>query len=64
MAYQAYRFPSKERETGHDGGIIGELPVPVNLDELRAHEFHIVEKIGAPGVARKLDLFVGRKVFH
>src|SRR6185436_486375 len=64
MPDQADSLTLKKREAGDNSGIITELPVPVDLGEVRTHCLYVIEKVGPPGIARKFDLFVGRKMFH
>ena len=64
MSDQTNGLTLKKRKSRHDGRIITELPVPMDLGEVRTIDFHVIEKVGALGIAREFDLFVGRKMFH
>ena len=50
------------RQPAHDGLVVGKVPVPVHLDEVGEAVAHIVQRVGALGMARDLGDLPGREV--
>jgi hypothetical protein len=64
MTDQTDRMPAKCAETGHNSGVVRELPVPMHFDKIRGQVFYIIQKVRTLRMPSELYLLVRREVFH
>ena len=64
MADQTDRHIPEHAESADDGGIVAELPVAVDFDEVRTKMFHVIQEVRTLRMPCELYLLVRREVIH
>src|SRR5439155_18832403 len=64
VAKHAHRPVAEATETGDDGGIVGESPIPVHLDKIRAQMLYVIQKVRTLRMTRELYLLVRGELIH
>ena len=64
MTDQANGNVTKHSKAANDCRIIPELSVSMDLDEILADEFHVIEEVGTLRMPCELYLLVRREVIH